>query len=432
MMSLNRYRLKHLQKNKHRGAIRAGKLLQRPDRLIGLILIVNAERISTSLFHAQSDFPGQLFTWFFIAVPLMVLAHIAVGGSQAFKVLRHRALALDVLPAFFLCVIFLGLVGWAGSLWSLAVAFIGSQVVSILAAFYFLTRLVPVHRPVKAAPEPGLLRFSLPLLLAAVMSMLIHWSDILMLGALTDGRTTGLYQPAARTAGMMILFTTSFSRILAPVIADLDTRQLNHRIHSLLKLVTRWNFYFTWPAFLFLWMYASKVMLVFGADFLLGRSVLHVLALTQVIVSLAAGNAFVLTMTGYPKAAMINNIVTLTVNVVVNLLLIPRYGPLGAALGTLTAMGILTLLRVVEVWILHRMHPLTWNHAKPLLAGGIAFAACMVINRYIFDWHTIIVLLIGASIFLAIYAGVIYLLGLSQEDIFVLQAVYRKLKRGLL
>ncbi|TDG13564.1 HlyC/CorC family transporter [Seongchinamella unica] len=41
MMSLNRYRLKHLQNNKHRGATRAGKLLERPDRLIGLILIGN-------------------------------------------------------------------------------------------------------------------------------------------------------------------------------------------------------------------------------------------------------------------------------------------------------------------------------------------------------------------------------------------------------
>jgi len=41
MMSLNRYRLKHLQKNKHRGATRAAKLLDRPDRLIGLILIGN-------------------------------------------------------------------------------------------------------------------------------------------------------------------------------------------------------------------------------------------------------------------------------------------------------------------------------------------------------------------------------------------------------
>ncbi|HEX5636102.1 MAG TPA: CNNM domain-containing protein, partial [Gammaproteobacteria bacterium] len=41
MMTLNRYRLKHLQKQNHRGSIRAGKLLERPDRLIGVILIGN-------------------------------------------------------------------------------------------------------------------------------------------------------------------------------------------------------------------------------------------------------------------------------------------------------------------------------------------------------------------------------------------------------
>jgi len=41
MMSLNRYRLKHLAKKKHKGAVRAAELLDRPDRLIGVILIGN-------------------------------------------------------------------------------------------------------------------------------------------------------------------------------------------------------------------------------------------------------------------------------------------------------------------------------------------------------------------------------------------------------
>lgn len=41
LMSLNRYRLRHLAKDKHRGAMRAQKLLENPDRLIGLILIGN-------------------------------------------------------------------------------------------------------------------------------------------------------------------------------------------------------------------------------------------------------------------------------------------------------------------------------------------------------------------------------------------------------
>jgi Mg2+/Co2+ transporter CorB len=41
MMSLNRYRLKHLKSSGHRGAKRASRLLSRQDRLIGLILIGN-------------------------------------------------------------------------------------------------------------------------------------------------------------------------------------------------------------------------------------------------------------------------------------------------------------------------------------------------------------------------------------------------------
>ena len=41
MMALNRYRLRHLARHKHRGAMRASKLLERPDRLIGLILLGN-------------------------------------------------------------------------------------------------------------------------------------------------------------------------------------------------------------------------------------------------------------------------------------------------------------------------------------------------------------------------------------------------------
>jgi len=41
LMTLNRYRLQHLVKQKHRGAIKAHRLLQRPDRLMGLILLGN-------------------------------------------------------------------------------------------------------------------------------------------------------------------------------------------------------------------------------------------------------------------------------------------------------------------------------------------------------------------------------------------------------
>lgn len=40
-MSLNRYKLRHLAQTKHKAARRVEKLLARPDRLLGLILIGN-------------------------------------------------------------------------------------------------------------------------------------------------------------------------------------------------------------------------------------------------------------------------------------------------------------------------------------------------------------------------------------------------------
>jgi Mg2+/Co2+ transporter CorB len=41
MMTVNRYRLQHLVKKRHPGAVRVQKLLRRPDRLIGLLLLGN-------------------------------------------------------------------------------------------------------------------------------------------------------------------------------------------------------------------------------------------------------------------------------------------------------------------------------------------------------------------------------------------------------
>ena len=65
MMSLNRYRLRHLVKNKHRGAMLTQTLLSRPDRLIGLILLGNnfvniaASSLTTIIFYRLMGETGR-------------------------------------------------------------------------------------------------------------------------------------------------------------------------------------------------------------------------------------------------------------------------------------------------------------------------------------------------------------------------------------
>lgn len=400
--------------------------------VIAAVLFLAATVLSTQLFHAEDTLLASLLRWFALVVPVAVVAHVLAGASQGFQVLKHRALALHVFPSLTMVLIFLVLVFWAGTFWSLALAFVGSQVVSLLAAGYYLTRLVPVHRPPAAEAPADLVSYSLAMVLAALAATLMHWSDIIILGALTDSQTTGLYQPAVRTAGILNLAMVSLGGIFAPIVSGLYAQEQQEQIKRLLKLVGRWTFAVTWPAFLFLMLYAAKVMLLFGTEFVAGSTPLRILSVAQVILTLAAGSALVLSMTGYPKINLLNSVLVFGLNIALNLYLIPRYGIMGAAWATTVALGVLALLRIAEVWAIHRMQPLTLKHGKPLLAGILAWAVCWAANRFIFDWHTVVVLLLGAIIFVSVYAAATYVLRLDADDRAILAAVRRKLGGKLL
>jgi Mg2+/Co2+ transporter CorB len=80
-MTLNRYRLQHLVKQKHKGAIRASKLLQRPDRLMGLILLGN-NFVNTLASSVATVIAIQMFGEESIAVAAAILTLILLIFSE--------------------------------------------------------------------------------------------------------------------------------------------------------------------------------------------------------------------------------------------------------------------------------------------------------------------------------------------------------------
>ena len=394
-----------------------------------MILMYAAEDIATLLFDSPGSALGGILRLFALAVVPMAIALILAGASQGFKVLTHRALAIQIFPSTTILLLFLLLVKWVPPVWSVGLAFIGSQLVSVIAAAILFSRLTGGIARGGAEPEKGLLRFSVPLLFAGLMGVLLHWSDILMLGALSSSATAGLYQPAVRTAGLIALMIASFGAIFSPIVSGLHAEKNWEEIKKLLHLITRWTFAISGPSCLFLLLYSSKVALLFGPEFLAVADLIRILAVGQLILSLTAGNAMLITMTGHSQITMVNNMLTLTVNVAGNFMLIPIYGPLGAAIMSVVSRSMLTLLRLVEVWVLMRLNPFAGKQVKPLTASALAFGACILVNNFIYNWHTVTVLLLGGCIFVMTYLGALFLLGFEAEDREVWKAVFRKIGR---
>ena len=82
-MAINRYRLRHLANNGHRGARLAQKLLTRPDRLIGLILLGNnlvnilAASIATIIAIRMFGDNGIWVSTLVMTVVVLIFAEVA-------------------------------------------------------------------------------------------------------------------------------------------------------------------------------------------------------------------------------------------------------------------------------------------------------------------------------------------------------------------
>jgi O-antigen/teichoic acid export membrane protein len=137
----------------------------------------------------------------------------------------------------------------------------------------------------------------------------------------------------------------------------------------------------------------------------------------------------ILDMTGNTKLKLLNSLVSVGATLGLNLLLIPRWGLLGAAIAALAAAIMVNLLRLVEVFILFRLLPYNMNFIKPVTAGLIAVAVSTLLHSI----HTIdmgLFTAMNALILLAVYGGIIFLLGISPEDHLILNRIWQRLRKG--
>ncbi len=99
MLSLNRYRLRHRAKEGHRGALRASRLLERPDRLLGTILVGNnfvnilASSIATVLAIKLWGEAGIAVATVGLTILLLIFGEIT---PKTLAALRPEAIAYPV------------------------------------------------------------------------------------------------------------------------------------------------------------------------------------------------------------------------------------------------------------------------------------------------------------------------------------------------
>lgn len=247
----------------------------------------------------------------------------------------------------------------------------------------------------------------------------------LIIGIFVVSKEVGLYAIAEVISLLVLFVLVAFNSIFAPIISELYHSRKLEVLNNMYIAVTRLVWIFTLPIFLWIVVFNQDVLQLFGPDFVEAEKVLIFLAIGQFINAIAGPNGFMLSMSGHQKWEMINGIIVAILNLFLNILLIPRFGALGSAIAGAIALAVINILKTIEVWFIMRMIPYNRKFLKPLLAGAIGWMVLSGLKKYLSPGFAR--LGISALTGLFVILGVIYILGLEEEDRLLLNAIKKKI-----
>jgi len=360
---------------------------------------------------------GWLLPWLALSIPATVLTMLVTSGLQAMRQFTAVTLLLHGMDPAVRLLTFgtLSLAGWhlGGAVGSHLLA----GLVTTAGAFYWLRWRSPALPP-EVLPRYAvgpLLVFSLPLLLSNLAGFVLQWADTVIIGAYLGVREVGVYGVAIRLAALPGMFLSAVSAVFAPQIYALFAEGNLAEVERLYRQSTRWLIVLGFPVFLFAVLNARQLLALFGREFTEGRWALVLLAAATLVVCGTGAAGDVVLMVGRSRPILWASLLVGAVAIALNLWLVPRYGIVGAALGTGAALVLGNLINVFQGWWLAGLHPYHLSMLRPVVVA-LAVAAFQWGVVAFLDGPELLMIGVAALTWLLLYPVTLVYLGLEADD----------------
>lgn len=274
-----------------------------------------------------SGVPRNLLFFILLVTPIMFLNTVLqtiFQGKQDFKSFNVILLGGQLIN---LLVAFIGLFIFSYGIGAALLAYTIGQAVSLIFILYLLKKKHHVEFT-KGILDKGYIKkslnFGLKSHLSNILAFLNYRSDILLLSFFLNPVAVGLYTVAVNIVERLWIVSNSISTVLFPKIASLDN---DEKKNQLTAFISRQSFLITIVISIFLVFLSQPIIiLLFGEEYRESVPVLLWLlpgiisgSVSKIIANDFAGR-------GKPELNLYVSIVTVSLNILLNILLIPRFG----------------------------------------------------------------------------------------------------------
>lgn len=291
------------------------------------------------------------FAWGLLLVPLLALGKLRGAALRGLhKVVQGQLPELALRPGLFVLLL---LGAWL-LLPSGVLTPSGAMALHALAAGMTLAVgawLLWRARPAAMTAAPPAYRTrswamsALPLGLTAGMMLVTKQTDIVMLGFFVPAEDVGIYRVAVQVSMLVSFGLGAMNMVLAPQFSRLYAAGDMRRLQRVVTAGARAGLLVALPLVIIFVAFGAEILaLAFGHEYASGATALAVLAIGQLINTAMGSVGVLLNMTGHEHHTARGVAVAAASNILLNLMLIPYFGILGAAAATATTFFIWNIL----------------------------------------------------------------------------------------
>jgi len=406
------------------GVISASLILAAAASIIGAVaLFLGAGAIATSIFHTPAL--ASALKIFAVAIPFFTLINIGVAVFRGFDSMGQQTgfqyILFNLLFLAFILVVTLLNMTFAAVFYS----YLAASIITAIALVLYSVKKLPQKFTFAAGTDTAavrkeLLLFSLPLMGTALLSTMMFWVDSLLLGYFKTPEAVGLYNAARPMAQIIGEPMSAVLLIYVPVATGLYARNLMAEFRRNYTILTKWVVSLTLPIFLVLFLFPEAVLnLLFGTGYTAAAPALRILSLGLIINNFFGPRGGALVALGHAKFLLWSIAAAVTFDVILNIILIPPMGIVGAAIAATAALTLSCVISTTKVYLSSRAQPLSRNLLKPVLFSiAAAFLFYFIFSRLTITLWMLPLLFI---LYYAVYAAAVVLTrSFDKEDIAML------------
>jgi stage V sporulation protein B len=309
--------------------------------LVSIILYTMSGKIALICFHNYEM--TNLLKVLSFCIPFISIQKLVIGILNGFQKMDSFAF-INMSQYFLMLIITLILINFLKmNTFNATLGIVISTIITGILSLYYLKDLILIFNPQKYLKQVFI--FGIYIVLSSSIGTLNTQMDSLMIGYYLNSASVGCYAIAFILLQILILIADSTQAVTYPIMSNYYGKTNFKAIQNLIKNIMLKVFIICIIISLFLIIFGKQIISVYNKEFLNAYSPLLVLLIGYSLYAPIQAVGGFLSSIGKVNIMFNLSCLSLVINFLLNMILIPKFGLMGAAIATSTSLVFISLIK---------------------------------------------------------------------------------------